>query len=133
MTNNLIRIKTDFKVFVGTLLRVFCQKHLRAGRHIYSSKMSSGVILGRLILRPLGSLGGLGCRGISGKALRDPNYKRPTPWPYKEKGFNFFHAFLLRESTTARMDENSKIIVVDGPIASGSLCLCGSSIIKLIN
>jgi NADH dehydrogenase (ubiquinone) 1 alpha subcomplex subunit 10 len=76
-------------------------------------------VLGRLILRPLGSLGGLGSRGISGKALRDPTYKRPTPWPYKEKGFNFLHAFFLRESTTGRMDENSKIIVVDGPVASG--------------
>ncbi|KAF4517561.1 hypothetical protein B566_EDAN005125 [Ephemera danica] len=55
--------------------------------------------------------------GISGKALRDKDYKRPTPWPYKEKNFTFLHGFLDR--TTHRFDENSKIVVVEGPIAAG--------------
>jgi hypothetical protein len=88
------------------------------GRHI-SVAMSSGVVLGRFVLRPFGSLATLGRRGISGKALRDPNFKRPAPWPYKEKKFTFLHGYFLREKTTTRMDENSKIVVVDGPIASG--------------
>ncbi|XP_067005754.1 NADH dehydrogenase [ubiquinone] 1 alpha subcomplex subunit 10, mitochondrial [Anabrus simplex] len=54
---------------------------------------------------------------ISGKALRDPTKKRPTPWPYKEKKYTFLQA--LFDHTTHRFDENSKIIVVEGPIASG--------------
>ncbi|XP_065353098.1 NADH dehydrogenase [ubiquinone] 1 alpha subcomplex subunit 10, mitochondrial [Cloeon dipterum] len=81
--------------------------------------MSSGVVLGRFILRPVRPISCLGRRGISGKALRDPTYKRPKPWPYTEKKLTFFDAFFMRESTTGRMDENSKIVVVEGPIGSG--------------
>lgn len=55
--------------------------------------------------------------GISGKALRDKDHVKPAPWPYKEKNFTFFHGFYDR--TTSRFDENSKIVVVDGPIAAG--------------
>ncbi|XP_059484761.1 NADH dehydrogenase [ubiquinone] 1 alpha subcomplex subunit 10, mitochondrial [Neocloeon triangulifer] len=82
--------------------------------------MSSGVVLGRFILRPVRSISCVGRREISGKALRDPTYKRPKPWPYADKKFTFFDAFFLRESTTARMDENSKVVVVEGPVASGT-------------
>jgi hypothetical protein len=52
-------------------------------------------------------------RGIVGKALREPGYSRPAPFPYKEKQYNFWRALL--DDTTQRFDENSKIIVVDGP------------------
>ncbi|KAA0191352.1 hypothetical protein HAZT_HAZT005129 [Hyalella azteca] len=52
-------------------------------------------------------------RGIVGKALREPGYSRPAPFPYKEKEYTFWRALL--DDTTQRFDENSKIIVVDGP------------------
>ncbi|CAL4123523.1 unnamed protein product, partial [Meganyctiphanes norvegica] len=54
---------------------------------------------------------------IVSKTLRDANYKRPAPFDYKSSKYGFIHA--LMDKTTYRFDENSKIIVVDGPIASG--------------
>lgn len=58
-------------------------------------------------------------RCISGSALRitDPNVKKPAPWPYKEKPYRIYNR--LFDKTTARFDENTKIIVVEGPIAAG--------------
>ncbi|XP_012257960.2 NADH dehydrogenase [ubiquinone] 1 alpha subcomplex subunit 10, mitochondrial [Athalia rosae] len=54
---------------------------------------------------------------ISGKALRVTDNTRPPPYPYETKRFTLFDAIF--ENTTHRFDENSKIIVVEGPIASG--------------
>lgn len=51
------------------------------------------------------------------KALRDENYEKPVPFPYKQRQYGMLEAFF--DGTKWRMDENSKIIVVDGPIASG--------------
>ncbi|KAL3266135.1 hypothetical protein HHI36_010320 [Cryptolaemus montrouzieri] len=42
---------------------------------------------------------------------------KPKPWPYKEKRYTFLHQFI--DKTTARFDDNSKIIVVEGPVAAG--------------
>lgn len=50
---------------------------------------------------------------IVSKSLRDSNYKRPAPFPYEKKQYTFLRA--LFDDVTPRMDENSKIIVVDGP------------------
>jgi len=58
------------------------------------------------------------CRGIAGKSLRsriNPPPK-PKPWPYKEKQYTMLN--YLYDKTTPRFDENSKIIVVEGPIAA---------------
>uniref|UniRef100_A0A915B7T7 NADH dehydrogenase [ubiquinone] 1 alpha subcomplex subunit 10, mitochondrial n=3 Tax=Parascaris univalens TaxID=6257 RepID=A0A915B7T7_PARUN len=46
----------------------------------------------------------------------DPE-KYPEPWPYKEKGFNFWHAVIDR--TQSRFHQNSKLIVVEGNVGSG--------------
>lgn len=54
---------------------------------------------------------------IVGKALRDANYKRPVPFDYKSTNYGFLQAVM--DKTTHRFDENSKIIVVDGPVAAG--------------
>jgi len=54
---------------------------------------------------------------IVGKALRDADYKRPAPFDYKNSTYGFFHSLL--DKTTHRFDDNSKIIVVDGPVAAG--------------
>lgn len=54
---------------------------------------------------------------IVSKALRDKDYKRPAPFPYQESQYGLIAA--LMDKTTHRFDENSKIIVVDGPIAAG--------------
>ncbi|KAG8288128.1 NADH dehydrogenase [ubiquinone] 1 alpha subcomplex subunit 10, mitochondrial [Homalodisca vitripennis] len=56
-------------------------------------------------------------RSICGKTLRDPDVKRPPPFPYKEKRYTMLRSWFDR--TTHRFDENSKIIVVDGAVASG--------------
>ncbi|XP_046396193.1 NADH dehydrogenase [ubiquinone] 1 alpha subcomplex subunit 10, mitochondrial [Ischnura elegans] len=57
------------------------------------------------------------CAFISGKALRDQDLKIPAPYPYKEKRYLVFNAIFDR--TTRRLNENSKIISVEGPIAAG--------------
>lgn len=46
-----------------------------------------------------------------------PPVDKPPPFPYKEKRYNFFRA--LFDPTTSRLDENSKLIVVEGPPAAG--------------
>lgn len=55
--------------------------------------------------------------GIIGKALRDKDYQRPVPFPYKKDTYGYFAALVDR--TMPRFDENTKIIVVDGAIAAG--------------
>jgi len=52
-------------------------------------------------------------RCIVSKEFRDPNYKRPTPFPYETESYTAFKSIFL--DTTQRFDENTKIIVVDGP------------------
>ncbi|XP_043499572.1 NADH dehydrogenase [ubiquinone] 1 alpha subcomplex subunit 10, mitochondrial [Polistes fuscatus] len=52
---------------------------------------------------------------ISGKLNRIQRI-RPPPFPYRKKRYTSFQLF---EPTIERYDENSKIIVVEGPIAAG--------------
>ncbi|KAK4887570.1 hypothetical protein RN001_003841 [Aquatica leii] len=61
----------------------------------------------------------LPARAISGRSLREATtpVKKPSPWPYKTKRYNFFNS--LYDKTTKRLDDNSKIIVVEGPPAAG--------------
>ncbi|XP_018329930.1 NADH dehydrogenase [ubiquinone] 1 alpha subcomplex subunit 10, mitochondrial [Agrilus planipennis] len=57
-------------------------------------------------------------RGIISKAAKIPaKAKKPAPWPYEHKKFTLFHYFF--DKTSSRIDENSKIIVVEGPLAAG--------------
>ncbi|KAL1506264.1 hypothetical protein ABEB36_005658 [Hypothenemus hampei] len=42
---------------------------------------------------------------------------KPKPWNYNEKSFKYHH--YLFDKTSARFDENTKLIVVEGPIAAG--------------
>lgn len=46
-----------------------------------------------------------------------PPVNKPPPFPYKEKRYNFFRA--LFDPTESRLDENSKLIIVEGPPAAG--------------
>ncbi|KAI6192390.1 NADH dehydrogenase [ubiquinone] 1 alpha subcomplex subunit 10, mitochondrial [Aphelenchoides bicaudatus] len=41
----------------------------------------------------------------------------PDPWPYQEKGYTRYHAFV--DWTKKRLHQNSKLIVVEGNIGSG--------------
>lgn len=54
---------------------------------------------------------------ITSKANLPPDYKRPPPFPYKEKKYTMIRSWFDR--TSDRFDDNSRIIVVDGPIAVG--------------
>ncbi|XP_067635437.1 NADH dehydrogenase [ubiquinone] 1 alpha subcomplex subunit 10, mitochondrial [Eurosta solidaginis] len=57
-------------------------------------------------------------RSIMGKTMRGgPRPIKVPPYPYKEKNYNVFNSFF--DKTSPRMDENSKIICVEGPIAAG--------------
>ncbi|XP_044255747.1 NADH dehydrogenase [ubiquinone] 1 alpha subcomplex subunit 10, mitochondrial [Tribolium madens] len=58
-------------------------------------------------------------RFISGKLLRcqDDRPPKPAPWNYKEKSYTILNYWTDR--TTSRLDENSKIVVVEGPVAAG--------------
>ncbi|PNF29067.1 NADH dehydrogenase [ubiquinone] 1 alpha subcomplex subunit 10, mitochondrial [Cryptotermes secundus] len=62
---------------------------------------------------------------ISGSALRDKSKVRPAPFPYKTKSYNFWRAW-LQDTTTDRFDENTKIVVVEGPIAAGKTAFAKS-------
>lgn len=42
---------------------------------------------------------------------------RPAPYDYKNKDYGFISAIF--DKTTKRFDENSKLIVIEGPIAAG--------------
>lgn len=59
-------------------------------------------------------------RGIAGRALRD-SLPRPPPKPaafdYVNKDYTWLRSLVDR--TTHRFDENSKVIVVEGPVAVG--------------
>lgn len=54
------------------------------------------------------------------KALRDVKDK-PKPYPYKDKRYRLWTAWYDR--STHRFDENSKIIIVEGAVASGKTAL----------
>ncbi|XP_037085578.1 NADH dehydrogenase [ubiquinone] 1 alpha subcomplex subunit 10, mitochondrial-like [Pollicipes pollicipes] len=55
---------------------------------------------------------------ITGRTMRGgpKSWPRP-PWPYKEKPYRGLKSFF--DTTRSRWDENTRLIVVDGPIASG--------------
>jgi len=56
--------------------------------------------------------------GIKGRVMRaHENIVRPKPFPYKERVYGVFNALLDR--TLKRFDDNTKLIVVEGPIATG--------------
>lgn len=78
------------------------------GRKLLTSQGNSQSVPGLFVLAS---------RYISGKTLRDPDVKRPPPFPYKEKKFGLWQRIV--DQTTSRFDENSKIIVVDGAVAAG--------------
>ncbi|XP_034239266.1 NADH dehydrogenase [ubiquinone] 1 alpha subcomplex subunit 10, mitochondrial [Thrips palmi] len=56
------------------------------------------------------------CAFITSKANMGA-YQRPAPFPYKEKKYNYWHQYFDR--TVDRFDENTKVLVVDGPIGAG--------------
>jgi len=58
----------------------------------------------------------IGCRTMLSKARRG-EYERPKPYPHETKDFNRFAG--IYDRTTVRMDENSRIILVDGAHAVG--------------
>lgn len=68
--------------------------------------------------------------GIKGKALRDRDYKRPIPFPYKKDTYGYLASFIDR--TTHRFDENTKVVVVDGPIAAGKANFAKVGIFSLL-
>uniref|UniRef100_A0AAG5DME2 NADH dehydrogenase [ubiquinone] 1 alpha subcomplex subunit 10, mitochondrial n=1 Tax=Anopheles atroparvus TaxID=41427 RepID=A0AAG5DME2_ANOAO len=63
----------------------------------------------------------IAARNISGKTLRGSKLSKPKPFPYLEKQYTAWNACLdvLTKNTTSRFDENTKVVVVDGPIAAG--------------
>ena len=56
---------------------------------------------------------------IESRKTRPP---RPKPFPYKEKWFSFRYQFF--DDTISRFDDNTKLIVVEGPPAIGKGELC---------
>lgn len=57
-------------------------------------------------------------RCISSKATRQEQpIQKPAPWPYKTRRFTLFHRLI--DTTSARFDDNTKVIVVEGPVAAG--------------
>ncbi|CAH0561410.1 unnamed protein product [Brassicogethes aeneus] len=57
-------------------------------------------------------------RTITSKTMmKGDRPKKPEPYPYNTKKYGFLKSLIDR--TTPRMDENSKLLVVEGPIAAG--------------
>lgn len=59
-------------------------------------------------------------RDITGKAMRaslPPPPKKPPPFDYVNKDYTWIHS--LFDRTTHRFDDNTKVIFVEGPVASG--------------
>lgn len=59
-------------------------------------------------------------RNIQGKALRDslpPPPPKPSPFDYVNKDYTWIKS--LTDRTTHRMDDNSKVVVIEGPCAAG--------------
>ncbi|XP_037935618.1 NADH dehydrogenase [ubiquinone] 1 alpha subcomplex subunit 10, mitochondrial [Teleopsis dalmanni] len=55
---------------------------------------------------------------ISGRTMRGgPRIPKCKPYPYKEKDYTVWNHFF--DKTSKRLDENSKIILVEGPIGAG--------------
>lgn len=55
---------------------------------------------------------------ISGRTMRGgPREPKVAPYPYKTKKYSYVNS--LFDKTSKRFDENSKVIAVEGPIASG--------------
>ncbi|XP_011554003.3 NADH dehydrogenase [ubiquinone] 1 alpha subcomplex subunit 10, mitochondrial [Plutella xylostella] len=59
-------------------------------------------------------------RNINGKSLREslpPRPPKPAPFDYVNKDYGMIRSWFDR--TTHRLDENSKVVVVEGPVAAG--------------
>lgn len=82
-----------------------------------SSKLYGSVVI--IAARQPKNVGLQSIRGISSKAMRHrlPREPKPAPFPYKEKNYTFLRA--LFDTTTDRFDENTKLVLVEGPPAAG--------------
>ena len=70
------------------------------------------------LLRPNQNCSRVLCAFITSKAnMVNAGYQRPAPFPYKEKKYNWYYQTFDR--TVDRFDDNTKVLVVDGPIAAG--------------
>ncbi|XP_075985784.1 NADH dehydrogenase (ubiquinone) subunit ND-42 [Anticarsia gemmatalis] len=59
-------------------------------------------------------------RGISGRTLREslpPRPPKPAPFDYVNKDYTYLRS--LFDRTTHRFDDNTKVVVVEGPVAVG--------------
>lgn len=59
-------------------------------------------------------------RSIMGKALREslpPRPPKPAPFDYVNKNYGWLRSIVDR--TTHRFDENTKVLIVEGPVAAG--------------
>uniref|UniRef100_A0A4Y7M9Q4 NADH dehydrogenase [ubiquinone] 1 alpha subcomplex subunit 10, mitochondrial n=1 Tax=Daphnia longispina TaxID=42846 RepID=A0A4Y7M9Q4_9CRUS len=93
---------------------------------VFFSRVSSPKLYGSVIIiarKQQQCVITVGQRSISGKVMRQglPPVQKPAPFPYKEKRYNYIRAVFDR--TTSRLDENSKLIVVEGPPAAGKRAL----------
>ena len=53
------------------------------------------------------------------RATYGEKYPYLKPWPYEQKKFTLFHEICMLERSIDRMNENSKVIIVEGNIGVG--------------
>lgn len=66
-------------------------------------------------------------RNISGRAMREalpPPPPKPAPFDYVNKDYTWLRSLIDR--TTHRFDDNSKVIIVEGPVAAGKTAFAAS-------
>jgi NADH dehydrogenase (ubiquinone) 1 alpha subcomplex subunit 10 len=63
-------------------------------------------------------------RGLKVKEFKAENPWNPMkPWPYETKDYKWYHSVLNLDRTVNRMDENSKVIIIEGNIGAGKSTL----------
>ncbi|OQV19164.1 NADH dehydrogenase [ubiquinone] 1 alpha subcomplex subunit 10, mitochondrial [Hypsibius exemplaris] len=63
-------------------------------------------------------------RGMRAKEFKMENPMNPhKPWPYETKPYKWYHSIFNLDRTSNRIDENSKVIVVEGNIGAGKSTL----------
>lgn len=74
----------------------------------------------RILVRVPFALHASSKRHIASKALQatlGPRPSKPPPFPYMEKDYTLLHSMF--DKTTKRFDENTKLIVIEGPVGIG--------------
>ena len=99
-----------------------------------ASALHTSCSTGKLIWRCRLFVPRFGLVHVPARGMKLKEYKEPAkdirgvaydkaPWPYETKKYRWYHSFFSIDKTVHRMDENTKVIVVEGNIGVGKTTL----------